>query len=224
MVWDASLPGSGGYGHVGIFISWTGPNTFLSYDTNWGGKFAHNVSHNKSWVLGGLRKVAPAPVPQPQGADEMIVNADQATKLSKVLRPNGGGSQADISGWIGRPFAQWLNEAQAEVAARDTNYRAQTVQLEAQYALINDLNSTITKMQELDVADAAHDADVAQQLDEARDKVADLTAQLEASHDTLTDLQTVDYTPEPKPVEVPKESTKSSLFVRMLAAMLRKKK
>lgn len=52
IIFDSSLPGSGGYGAASIFIDSVGPNSWRGFTANWGGKSAHVQSHNWSYVLG----------------------------------------------------------------------------------------------------------------------------------------------------------------------------
>lgn len=52
VVFDSSLPGSGNFGHLSVFLSSAGPNSWTGFDANWGGKSAHVQSHNWSYVLG----------------------------------------------------------------------------------------------------------------------------------------------------------------------------
>ncbi len=84
------------------------------------------------------------------GGVEMIADANQATQIYKMLRPNGGPSQAEIDGTAGkRSFADFLNDAQGEIAQRDTNIQntinqaAQVPALQAQVTeLTNQLGAT----------------------------------------------------------------------------------
>lgn len=60
--WLPTLPGSGGAGHVDICISDQSQNkrSFLGFDQNWAGKYAHRVTHDYTYVQGYLRpKVTP---------------------------------------------------------------------------------------------------------------------------------------------------------------------
>ena len=72
---------------------------------------------------------APVPV-QTSGGNEVITTADQAIKMYKMLRPNGNPSQGEIDSTAGRrTFAGFLNDAQAEIAARDAGLRNQSAQI-----------------------------------------------------------------------------------------------
>ena len=55
----------------------------------------------------------------------MITTSDQAQKIYRLLRPNGGGSSAEIRGTVNRrSFAKFLNDAQPEVKARDAGIKS----------------------------------------------------------------------------------------------------
>lgn len=214
IVWLPSLPGSGGAGHIAVCErSLPGTGTFISIDSNWGGKTVHRVTHNYNYVCGWLRfkNASPAPQPTTQGADEVIQNADQATKLYKMLRVNGGASDAEINGTVGRrTFANFVNDAQPEVAQRDEAFRNQAAQLAVMQATINQLNQTVTNVTSDDQADK-------QKLADALAKIGDLTSQLETAHDQLADAQKVLTTPTPVEPDVP-------LITRIIAALLRRNK
>lgn len=217
VIWDASLPNSGGAGHIGVMLSDNSAGaTFVSFDSNWGGKFAHSVSHNKSYVIGGLRKRTIASAPSQVG-DEMITNQDQAVKIYKMLRPNGTISQGEIDATAGhRSFVEFLNSAQSEVASRDAGLRQQAEELAHMSQTINQLNMTIADMKALE---ASEDQTEAQQLGElkvARAKIADLTAQLETSHDKIVELQNAPPTPM-------STTNEPNALIKLLALLLRRK-
>jgi len=70
IIWNASLPGSGGFGHIAIWDKVTGVGTFQSFDQNWGGAEAHIQQHNWLDVLGWFTPkpsapVLPVPAPDP---------------------------------------------------------------------------------------------------------------------------------------------------------------
>jgi len=58
VIWRCSLPASGGCGHIAICLS-ANYSSFVSFDQNWGGKYAHKVRHYWSrdgrYVVGWLR-------------------------------------------------------------------------------------------------------------------------------------------------------------------------
>lgn len=140
------------YGHIGVVLD-ANLNSFRSVDQNWFnanstvGSPAAVVSHNYTnpRVVGFLRPTYTTNSAPAQG-DEMIVNADQATKIYKMLRPNGGGSPGEIDGTAGkRTFANFLNDAQGEINARDTALRNQDARLNELQAQVNDLSARPTK-------------------------------------------------------------------------------
>lgn len=234
IVWDRSLANSGGAGHIAICVQpLPGTGTFISFDSNWGGKTAKLVTHNYTKVVGWLRPRKAsnviAPAPQTQG-DEMISNADQATKVYKMLRPNGAPSQSEIDSTAGhRSYVEFINSAQTEVAARDANLRAQVEQLQALQSTINQLNSTITQLR-LDMANKeTQGAEKAQQLKEAQDKIGELTAQLTTTHDQIVELQnqspaTANDAPQ-DPAETPTIiDQKAPWYIRLIASLIPKKK
>lgn len=66
IVWNKTLPGSGGYGHIAIFDAVTAPHHFKSFDQNWGGASAHIQDHTWDYVAGWYRlKAKPAPIVAP---------------------------------------------------------------------------------------------------------------------------------------------------------------
>ena len=147
VVWGAWTGNT--YGHIGVVLD-ANLNTFRSVDQNWfnanstTGSPAAIVSHNYTnpRVVGFLRPTYSAAA---QG-EEMIANADQATKIYKMLRPNGGGSQGEIDGTAGkRTFANFLNDAQAEINARDASLRNQNARLAELQAQVNELSTRPTK-------------------------------------------------------------------------------
>lgn len=221
-VWGGNLPGSGGYGHVAaVWDARPRAATFIGLGSNWGGKTLHLVTHNYNYLLGWIMPPA-APAPQPQG-DEMIANGDQATKIYRMLRPNGGASQAEIDATAGRrSFGAFLNDAQAEVSARDANLRAQAQHMIDLQNTINSLNQTIT---DLRTSEDAEDIEQNSVLKAATDKIAMLTGELETAHDKLKDLQdklpTANPTPEPEGNETPNDP---SFIVKLIAWFLNRKK
>ncbi len=215
-------PGGGGFSFNNAVVT-----QIASDATN--GNFVRLTADGASWVYCHLRNqtcrvgqvLRPAPQQTPQGGDEMIANADQATKIYHMLRPNGGANQDEINGTAGRrTFAAFLNDAQPEINARDQNLRAQTDQLNNQAVIIGQLNSAVQNAQNLASADALKDAEVAKQLDDAHAQIEVLTTQLTATHTTLQGLQAALPTADPAP---PAPEKGPSLLVKVIAAFLRKK-
>lgn len=222
IIWDRSLANSGGAGHIAICVSpRPGTGTFVSFDSNWGGKTAKLVTHNYNKVIGWLRPrviTPPAPSPQTKG-DEMIANTDQAVKIYKMLRPNGTPSQAEIDGTAGkRSFAEFLNSAQAEVQARDLNLRTQADALANMSNTVNAQNATITDLTvKLNDANATA-AQKQHALDEALTKLGSQNAQIATYHDEVVDLQNEVTTTQPKTAV-----NKPNLFIRLLSLFVKKK-
>lgn len=223
IIWDRNLPNSGGAGHIAVCLKpLPGTGTFISVDSNWGGKTVRAVTHNYSYVIGWLRpKRANQPQPQqPQGGDEMITSADQAAKMYALLRPNGNTSQEEIDSTVGRrSYAQFVNDGQAEVAQRDANLRAQGARLDELQRTIDQLNQVITQLNADDAADE-------QAISAAHGEIARLTTELTTSHDQIKELQDsllVTSTPvveQPQPAAAPAPNW----LVRLLNALFGKKR
>lgn len=81
IIFDSSLPGSGGFGHQSIFIRKIGDNSWDGFDANWGGKSAHLQNHNWSYVLGWFTPKRPAvvegPTPTPIAEEAPSSSFDQ---------------------------------------------------------------------------------------------------------------------------------------------------
>lgn len=217
MVFNSSLPGSGGMGHTDIFLQATGVNSWIGFDSNWGGKTAHKVTHNYSYVAGWITLkggMGAGPVAN-TGENEMIANEDQAVKLYKMLRPNGGGNGDEISQTAGRrSYANFVNDAQNEVAQRDANLVAQAQQMANMQQTINMLNEAVTAATSNDEMD--------------RQRIAELTAELTTTHDKIADLQkslpTPTTTQNPKPEKQADAIPRPSFITRFLAFLLTRKK
>ncbi len=54
VIWECSLPGSGGAGQIDICLTQGDTTGFIGFDQNWGTIAAHRVSHKYSGVLGYL--------------------------------------------------------------------------------------------------------------------------------------------------------------------------
>jgi hypothetical protein len=191
IIWSGSLPNSGGAGHIAECVqAFPGTGTFQSFDSNWGGKYCHRVTHNYDYVIGWLRPrfASPAPAAAPAGGTiEMIANQEQAEAGYKVLRPNGGGSPEEISGAAGkRSWWDFVRDAMPEVAARDANLRAQAQQLADSSVLINQQNAVIAELQ----SKVANGEQMnRQQVEEALGKAADANAKLAILHNQMKVLQ-----------------------------------
>lgn len=166
--------------HIGIFMQAGAPN-FTIYEQNADPDGSPSATHQRSnsridgiLVLKVDAPAAPVPAPAPsQGANnEMITTTDQAQKIYRFLRPNGGASDGEISGTVNkRSFAQFLNDGQKEVEQRDAALRVQAQQVVDQAQLITQQNGTITDLQK-----AVGDRDL--ELGAATTKIDELTRQL----------------------------------------------
>lgn len=181
VIWGAGLPGSLGAGHIAICLSAVpGAASFTSFDSNWGGKTAHQVVHNWSYVLGWLH-------PNNQGGN-MSASAQFVTQAFQAILgrdPSSGDIAHYTSAQYGDPaFA--LNDIfnSAEGRQRRANLVAQAQQ-------VSQLSGQVAQLQEqltaLEAADKT--ASLQAQLDDANKKlsdqakqIADLTLQLASVH------------------------------------------
>jgi hypothetical protein len=193
IVWASNLPGSLDSGHIAIF--WgnnPAAHTFVSIDSNWGGKTLHQVTHNWQYVLGWLVPTPQAVYtvqPQPNvinilpEENEMITTDAQAHQVYKALRPNGDGDAGEIAATVNkRTFAQFFNDAQPEVTQRDAAIAQSNATLASAQGTIDSLNSTITSLNTQGVEDDKKLADALAQI--SKD-----TADLTTAHDQIVDLQ-----------------------------------
>jgi len=92
VVWHYSLPNSGGSGHIAIVLS-ANKTGFVSFDQNWGGQYAHKVSHSYSYVAGFLRPISRTtvtPIYYTVKAGDYLykIASTFKTTLSKILNLN----------------------------------------------------------------------------------------------------------------------------------------
>jgi len=236
IVWDASLAGSGGGGHIAL--SWDarpGAATFVSFDENWGGNRAHLVTHNWSKVLGWMvppsapapapaRPAAPAAVPAPTQGVEMIANETQARQAYKLLRPNGSVSDGEIAATAGkRSWAQFANDAQNEVNQRDAALRNQQQHMADMQGTINNQNQVITDLT-VKLNDSNATAQEKQKaLADALEQIAKDNANMAALHDQIADLNKAVSAGQVVDQSVT-DTDSSTLLQRVLAFVLRVKK
>jgi len=200
VVWNGNLAGSGGYGHIAVYDAKVSPGIFRSLDNNWGGRYVHFVNHDYTNVIGWFRPKASGPTT----GDEMISTVEEADKIYKMLRPNGGATPGEIAGTAGkRTYKQFNIDALPEIQARDNSLKAQNVQLASMQATINQQNQTLTAMiqaRDEAIADGSKTkAELVAMLAEEQVQLAELaklTSDLETAHDTIKDLQV-----EAKPVD-----------------------
>lgn len=220
MIWAPNLPGSGGAGHISIcWDARAGSTSFISFDSNWGGKIAHLVTHNWQYVVGwiiprGLPTITPAPQ---QGGDEMIANVEDADLIYKMLRPNGGASPDEINGTTGRrTFHNFVHDALPELRVRDANLAKQQEEFGKMQNTINELNKTITDLRTSQTEDVQERA--AEQR-AAQEKISYLTSQLETHHDKITQLQNANI-----PLEGAAAAAKPNWLTGFILSLLPKKK
>lgn len=210
IIWSPFLSGSGGAGHIAVCLQpLPGTGTFISVDQNWGGnKTVHKVTHNYNYVVGWLRIKGASPAPQPIKTEgpEMIASREEAIGVYKMLRPNSGASEAEISGIAGvRSYRQFVNDAQAEINQRDANIRSANDQNINMQSKINELNVLVSKL-------TSDDQNDKQAIADGLAKIAELSAQMSITHDKIVDLQAT-----------PEVQNSPSLLVRFLALFLKKK-
>lgn len=117
-----------------------------------------------------------------QGAsDEMIANADAATKIYKMLRPNGGPSDGEVQATAGkRTYAEFVSSAQAEIGARDANLRDQAQKLADAQNTVTQLNQAIDQLKTENSGDQKQLKALTAQLNDSHTSLAKLQAQLTA--------------------------------------------
>lgn len=214
VVFHSSLPGSGGMGHIDIcWDARPGASTWIGFDSNWGGKYAHLVTHNWSYVVGWiLPRSLPTYTAPAQEGEEMIQTAEDAQLSYKILRPNSGASEGEIAATVGRrSFHNFIHDALPEIQARDANLVRQAEEFAKMQQTINQLNQTITDMRTTQTSDAATRAE---EQHAANEKISYLTGQLETSHDKITQLQAVDI-----PATIVPQPPKLSWSAKLLLAI-----
>lgn len=83
IIWGASLPGSGGHGHVGLVLS-TPPGFIITADQNWGGQTVHEVKHDWSYITGWIHHKVPAPIVLPPDPCAGIKAENEALKVENA--------------------------------------------------------------------------------------------------------------------------------------------
>jgi hypothetical protein len=216
-------PGNGGFNFNSAVVTQVAEDA-----TN--GKYVRVQADGASWVYLHMSQptcsagqvlsppAPPAPAPPTtqnnyQGANEMIVNTDQAVKVYRMLRPNGGASQDEINNTAGRrSFANFINDAQKEIEQRDTNLRNQSQHL-------SDLQNLVNQLQAQDEADKKQIQDVTQKLNDTLRKVQDLQTALP----TPTPLKIVQSQPGANPVQA-SNVNKKSLITKLVLFIFKPKK
>lgn len=227
VVWQSTLPGTYGSGHIGIFY-YKVPGGFVSFDSNWGGKFAHLVTHDFSYVLGGLRPL------KTQGATNVIPDQDnyyQRYGVDLGLKLRGRVLSRDefrrfLVGQTDLKAIEILSDSdEANYTQGLQNLGGQAVrdqwrerilasyESEKKYQeLINQQNQVITELN-VKLKDAEVSGKEKQQaLNEALGKLAEITSAFEQNHDKVAEVGTA-----------PSEPEKTSLLVKILASLFARK-
>ena len=183
VVWNSSLPGSGGAGHIGIYDRKASPGIFVSTDSNWGGKEVRQVTHNYGYVIGWFR---PKQVSVPQGGN---MTTAEAQKIVTGVYRGLFGREPDAGGLAN--YTNRLMAGDADGTFRDIGGSAELrnkvagpiqAQVDSLTKSINEQNRVITELNTSGTATKA-------QLQEAVAKLAELNAQLTQATDTIKDLQ-----------------------------------
>lgn len=139
-------------GHVGIADNGTSNTSLLLFDQVGNpveeyekppSTRRYNWNNVLGWAI--LKKNVPG---ESGGGIEVIQSMDQADKLYRLARPNGGGSSEELSGWVGKPFTAYLGAVQPEIRIRDEALRQKDVYIKA---MENDL--TVLKNQAVELSE-----------------------------------------------------------------------
>ena len=208
IIWNTNLPNSGGAGHIAVVVS-THAGGFVSFDSNWGGKYAHLVTHNWSYVLGWLH---PKGTPQPQG-EEMITQDDigllriahtEVGNWDSATTHAGNNDTQIMNAWHGKPvkdliWAQWNNGQPHRVNQN----------------VIDNLKSTVDQINQTLSNVSADNTATKAQLQEAIAKAGQLSAELTTAHDKIAELQA-----QPKPAEVTDQTKAANSIIKFIRTLL----
>lgn len=197
ILWDPKLPNSGNAGHVAVCVTpRPGTGTFVSFDSNWGGKYCHKVTHNYDYVAGWLRPkyaapAPPAPAPsQPKGDKPMTPDEEREAYEIVLERPMEGAAS-------GRTGITFMRGAKPELAIKRQAIAQQMANLSG---TINTQNQTITDLTTKLQDSTISNKEKQQALDDALTKLGQTNGQLATAHDTIVDLQNcVNVTDKPVP-------------------------
>lgn len=180
MVWNGSLPGSGGYGHIAIYDGRISPGVFRSFDQNWGGASAHLVSHTYGYIIGWMRPKVVAP-PAQGGSMSVFNNESEVKPFYMMLRGNEG-TLGERQGWVGKDPKVFAPVALPEANSYRAAYAAAQAELKKINEAINAQNKVISDLTASSNATKA-------QYQEAVAKLAVLNADLTTAHDKIKDLE-----------------------------------
>lgn len=182
VIFGGNQPGSGGFGHIDVFLSGD-VSSWIGFDQNWGGAYAHRVTHNYVYVIGWLRKKS-----QPQGGDDVIPDQDQwysrFRKLMQQIRGRDMTREEFRKNFVGvQPFHM------VEIVSDSPEADAATALSGQLQAKLNDIQGTINQLNQTITEATADDKTTKTQLQDALSKAGLLTTQLETAHDQIKDLQ-----------------------------------
>lgn len=203
VVWAANTPGSGGAGHIAIYLGSNAAGSFYSLDQNWGGMYVRQVFHDWSNVVGWLTpKSAPA-----QGEEEMVGTGDNwFHRFKKMMEDSRGSDRAGqvtrdefMQSAANKPLLRVL-EAVSDSAERDQNVKdanlGRLARRDNWQGQIYGLQDNLKKLQEainqqnVIIAELTADKGATKsQYQEAVAKLGELNAQLATAHDQIKDLQ-----------------------------------
>lgn len=205
MIWSGNLPNSGGAGHIAIFDAVVSPGVFRSFDSNWGGKTCHFVTHNWDYIIGWMVPKVSAPVPAPQPSGGLIMDTrDKVLRQYRTLRGYARNvTDGEITGWLNGGYDAFNIKADAEIKAIDAEEKNLRAQVASQTTIINQLNQRVTDITSQSNATKA-------EKDKALADIAALTAQLTTETDKLKEAQAeierLKSQPIPPITDVPDES------------------
>ena len=192
IIWDGALAGSGGYGHIAIYLGKTGAGIFTSFDQNWGGMYCHQVSHNYNNVVGWLKPKASAP---PTGGSSSIMDNDDKIKRQYITLRGNEGTPAERAGWLNKPYDQFNITATPEINSREQAKRDTQAHIDSLTSINNQLNEQLT------IANNTVGTTKAER-DAALTQATDLQSQLTEAMDKLKEAQDV-----PPTTSLPDEKT-----------------
>ena len=178
MVYQCSTPGSGGAGHIEIFDRKNGAGSFVAFSQNWGGAYAHMVTHsdNYKYVIGWLTPKQP-PV---TGGNMAGINDDVSRQI--------GWHFMGRNGYDGKPNA--LQAKQGDIYGKElSNAQMSAFFLSAEAREWRD--SRLPKLYAERDALKASNANLNTQVTQMTKAVADVNTKLSQANAQLTSLAEV---------------------------------
>ena len=169
VIWNGARSGSGGAGHIAIALSAVpGSSTFTSFDSNWGGATAHEVTHNYNNIMGWLRPNQGGSMASPTFLTEVFQAALGRDPDSGAAAHYGQAQYADPQFIMNDVYNS--NEARAH----RTNVAAQGGQIESLTKQVQSLQAEVAQLKQANNTTALQ-----AQLDDANKKLVDQAAQIE---------------------------------------------